>query len=184
MRFLFSSFVLAATLAACADGGVMISHHDVPRAGVPSHADYAASLGPTPVVMRNNPFHPATVVAALQRHNPRPNLVFSMDPPASLKGGYRVLLAFDEAPQAGPRMCRDAFESEDALPGAAAAGTTRIYGAFCLGPTLLSEAVATTPPIGAPSDPRLGRAMGDLLVALMPLRDPHQNSRGLQIRPE
>jgi hypothetical protein len=180
MRSLFSGLALVLTLSACA-GEVSITHNEVPRAGVPSHADYAASLGPTPVVMLNNPFPPATVVAALQRNNARQHLVFSTDPPASLKGGYRVLLAFDGIPGGGMQVCRDPFGSD--TPPAARLSPTSVYGAFCLGPTLLSEAVASAPRLGGPTDPRLGRVMGDLLVALMPLRDPHQNSRGLCVQP-
>jgi hypothetical protein len=151
---------------------VQVSRHYVPQRGVSGHADYAAALGPIPVVMLNSSFAPADVVTALQRNDPRPHR-FTADPPASLAGGYRVVLAFGGIP-ADSSACRGPLQSAPPAPaGAAAADTTSVYGAFCLGPTLLSEAVAATPRVGSGGDPRLARLLGDLLSALMPYRDPY-----------
>lgn len=164
-------------LAGCA-GGVTVTRNYIPQRGVPGHADYAVALGATPVVMLDNPFPPPAVLAALQKNNPRPHQ-FTAEPPASLEGGYRVLVAFDRLPAGGLGVCRGPFTA--GAPAAAPAGaptTTRVYGAFCLGPVLLSEAVATSPRISAPEDPLFARLMGDLIVALMPSRDPYDSGDG------
>lgn len=166
---------LLLSLSACE--GVTISQQYFPQSGVPSHADYAASLGPTPVLMRNSPAPPASVIAALQQNNPRQKMAFTSEPLASGSSGYRVLLAFDEPAAGGMQICRDSFTGAAATANAA---TTRVYGAFCVGTMLLSEATATAPRLSGPTDPLLARIMGDLVLALMPANDHHQNSRGIE----
>lgn len=174
-------FPVLIALTACASG-VSISRNYIPQRGVPGHADYAATQGMTPVVMLNSPYPAPAVLAALQKNNSRP-LVLTSDPPANLKGGYRVLLAFGQIPTGGLYVCREPFGAGASAPAPATAATTSVYGAFCLGPALLSEAVATTSRIDSATDPRLSRLMGDLLTALMPYRDPYDNSRGWCVQP-
>lgn len=168
MRGFLLSFV-AIVLASCADG-VWVSRQYIPQRGVPGHADYAAALGPTPVVLVNSPFPPAEVIAALGRNDPRPHQ-FTADPPPSLEGGYRLVLAFDADP-ARSQGCRTA--PPGATPPAAPPARTSVHGLFCLGPALLSEAVATAPRIQSSGDPLFARLLGDLLSAMMPYRDPHE----------
>ncbi len=178
MRPLLIPACLAAMLAACADG-VSVSYKHIPVRGVPGHADYAATQAPTPVVIRNAEFPPPAIVAALHRNNPRQHLIFSTYPPASIERGYRLLLTFDDRPIGGPQACR-----ESAAAGAPAAATPRnparsstsVYGVFRLGPTLLSEAMASGPRLDSAADSRLPRLMGDLLSALMPTNDPVDGS--------
>jgi len=180
MRHTLIPIFLSLALAACA-GSVSVSRNYIPQAGVPGHADYAATRGPTPVVMLNNPFPPPTIVAALQKNNPRQHLVFTTDPPASLAGGYRVLLAFDGMPAGDLQVCQG---PPAAAPNAdPARASTSVYAAFCLGPRLLSEAVATAPKFDSERDPGLARLMGDLLVAIMPSRDPHETGSSRCFRP-
>lgn len=181
MRLAFAVLGPTLMLAACTSG-VSITHNYIPQRGVPGHADYAATQGMTPVIMLNSPYPSPAVLAALQKNNPRP-LVFTSDAPASLKGGYRVLLAFEPMPTGGLYVCREPFETGASATARATASTTNVYGAFCLGPALISEAVASSPRIDAPNDPRLSRLMGDLLSALMPYRDPYDNSRGWCVKP-
>lgn len=173
MRYTGILVFLSTALAACADG-VSVSHNYIPQHGVPRHADYAAALGPTPVVMPNAPFPPPTVVAAMHKNNPRHHLVFTTDPPANLAGGYRVLLTFDFRPAGDLRVCQQPPVVPAAASEPPARAATRVYAAFCLGPALLSEAVATAPRLESPRDPRFSRLMGDLLAALMPQREPHE----------
>jgi hypothetical protein len=166
----------ATVVTGCANE-VSVSRNYIPQRGVPGHADYAKALGPVPVVMLNSPFAPPTVVAALQRNDPRRHQ-FTTDPPSSLEGGYRILLGFDRFPPGGLYVCRGPLTegAPAATPQPAQRPTsTSIYGAFCLGPALLSEAVATAPRVDSPDDPRFARLMGDLLTALMPFRDPYDN---------
>lgn len=180
MRVYLVSVLAAAGLTACASE-VAVTHNYIPQMGVPGHADYAASRGLTPVMIANSPYPVPAVLVALQRNNPRP-LLFTSDPPVSLAGGYRVLLTFDGLPQGGGglNVCRDPFTAAPS-PGVPQ-NQTSVYGAFCLGTRLLSEAVVMSGPIGSPTDPRFSRLMGDLLSALMPFRDPHGDNRGLCIQ--
>ena len=165
---------LATALGACANA-VVVTRNYIPQRGVPGHADYAAALGPVPVVTVNSPFPAPAVLNALLTNDPRRHQ-FTAEPPATLQGGYRVLLAFDRPVGGGLHVCRDPFTGSAPAPAPAAAPTRiSVYGAFCLGPALLSEAVATAPRITTPDDPRLARLMGDLLIALMPFRDPYDN---------
>jgi hypothetical protein len=170
-------------LASCA-GGVTVSHQYLAQRGVPGHADFAVTQGATPVVMANNPFPPLTVAAALQKNNPRP-LLFTTEPPASLNGGYRVLLSFGGLPAgSGLHVCRQPLAvGQPVAASATPPTTTSVYGAFCLGPALLSEAVAVAPHVDSPSDPHFARLMGDLLAALMPMHDPYETNRSWCIQP-
>lgn len=167
---------LAVLLAACTND-VTVTHNYIPQRGVPGHADYAAALGPVPVVMANSPYPPPAVLAALSTHNSRPH-VFTASPPASLEGGYRLILAFNQRAAAGLYVCRGPFRSgapaAAPAPGTPPPTTTSVYGAFCLGPSLLSEAIATAPRVERPDDPMFARQLGDLLSALMPYRDPYE----------
>jgi hypothetical protein len=164
----FPIVIVMALLAACVDG-VQVSRQYIPQRGVPGHADYAAALGPVPVVMLNSPFPPAEVLAALRKNDPRRHQ-FTADPPASLDGGYRVVLAFDAMP-AGASACRGPLSA--AVASAGNQSRISVYGAFCIGPLLLSEAVATAPRSQPSTDTGLARLLGDLLSAVMPYRDPH-----------
>ncbi len=178
MRLLLIPACLAALLAACADG-VSVSYKHIPVRGVPGHADYAAAQAPTPVVIRNAEFPSPTVVAALHRNNPRQHLIFSTEPPASIESGYRLLLTFDGRPTGGPQACREpvaAGAPAATAPRDPARSSTSVYGVFCLGPTLLSEAMASGPRLDSAADSRLPRLLGDLLSALMPTNDPFEGS--------
>jgi len=171
MRQILLPLCLSAALAACAEGGVSVSHTYLPQRGVPGHADYAASLGPTPVVVRNSEFPSPTVVAALQQNSSRRHLVFTTEPPSSLSQGYRVLVSFDDRPSGDLHVCREPLGAAPMTTGAAPRAATSVYGAFCLGPNLLSEAVVSAPRLEAPRDARLARVMGDLLSAIMPAHE-------------
>lgn len=177
MRLFLIPACLATMLAACADS-VSVSYTYIPVRGVPGHADYAATQAPTPVVIRNTEFPPPTIVAALHKNNPRQNLIFSTDPPAGIDSGYRLLLTFDGRPAGGPQACREPFTASapETPQRSPARSTTSIYGIFCVGPTLLSEAMATGPRLDSASDSRLPRLMGDLLSALMPKNETHEGS--------
>jgi hypothetical protein len=171
MRYALIPVCLSAALTACASG-VSVSHTYIPQRGVPGHAQYAAAQGPTPVIVRNTQIPPPAIVAALQKNNSRQDLVFTTDPPASLAAGYRVLLSFDDMPAGGLHVCREPLAAAPpATAGAATPVSTSVYGAFCLGPVLLSESVVTAPRLDSPRDPRLGRMMGDLLAAIMPAHE-------------
>lgn len=166
--------VVASMLASCA-GGVTVSHQYLAQRGVPGHADFAAALGETPVVILNSPVAAPDLLEALRSNDPRRHR-FTAEPPPSADRGYRIVLMFDAMPS-GPHGCRLPAQT---APSASAArtGATRdtmsVYGAFCLGPVLLSEAVATAPRLQSASDPLLRRLLGDLLTAIMPFRDPYE----------
>lgn len=162
---------LIPALAACTSG-VQITRDYIPQSGVPSHADYAAARGPTPVVMMNSPAPPAHILAALRANDPRRHR-FTAEPPASLDGGYRIVLAFGGVP-AGPHGCRASLQAISPDIRAGTPSGLSVYAAFCLGPVLLSEAVATARHVRSAADPAFARLMGDLLNAIMPYRDPHE----------
>lgn len=164
--------LLAVALAACSSG-VQITRDYIPQSGVPSHADYAAARGPTPVVMLNSPASPADILAALRANDPRRHQ-FTTEPPASLEGGYRIVLVFGGLP-AGPHGCRASLQAVPPAVRSEAPSGMSVYGAFCLGQVLLSEAVATALRIQSAADPAFARLMGDLLNAIMPYRDPHES---------
>jgi hypothetical protein len=170
----FVPLPLLALVVACANG-VQISREYIPQGGVPGHADFTAALGETPVVILNSPVPASDLLEALRSNDPRRHR-FTAEPPPSADRGYRIVLMFDAMPS-GPHGCRAPAQN---VPSANAAradvtrSTTSVYGAFCLGPVLLSEAVATAPRLQSASDPLLRRLLGDLLTAIMPFRDPHE----------
>lgn len=163
--------LLAAALAACASE-VRITREYIPQAGVPGHADYAAARGKLPVVILNGPAPAVDVLAALRANDPRRHQ-FTTELPASLDGGYRIVLAFGEVPP-GPHGCRLSPDAAPNVARAEAPAGMSVYAAFCLGPVLLSEAVATAR-IQSAADLGFMRLMGDLLSAIMSYRDPHES---------
>lgn len=165
------ALVALLVLAGCTEG-VAVSRTYYTRIGIPSHVELAASQGPTLVNLYRNPFPDAEVIAALRIHNPRPYMAFST---AAGSGPYpyRVVLGFGSRPPGGSADCR-VFEQ---APGPPPAGQTEIFGAFCLGDQLLSEASARAPSVTSADDPAFARMTGDLLLALLPIHDPFEYQR-------
>lgn len=158
------AFVLL--LTGCADG-VAVSRTHYTQLGIPSHVELAASQGPTLVTLYRSPFADEQVTAAMRVHNPRPYMSYSTAVPGGTSG-YRIVLGFGGRPTGGSADC-SVFSQP---PQAAPAGRTEMFGAFCLGNQLLSEASATAPVVTSADDPAFARLLGDLLEAVLPIRDP------------
>jgi hypothetical protein len=161
-----AALTLVLLLAGCASG-VAVSRTHYTQLGIPSQVELAAAQGPTLVNLHHSPFPDQAVLAAMRVHNPRPYMTYS----TAEAGGpypYRIVLGFGSRPPGGSADCR--VFSQPAAP--APAGKTEMYGAFCLGNQLLSEASAVAPAVKSADDPAFARLTGDLLSALLPIRDP------------
>jgi hypothetical protein len=160
------ALALVLLLAGCGNG-VAVSRTHYTRLGIPADVELAAAQGPTLVNLYRSPFPDPDVMAAMRAHNPRPHMSYS----TAATGGpypYRIVLGFGSRPAGGSADCR-VFNQP---AGPAPAGKTEMYGAFCLGDQLLSEASAVAPEIKSAGDPAFARLTGDLLAALLPMRDP------------
>lgn len=160
------ALALILLLAGCGNG-VAVSRTHYTQLGIPSHVELAAAQGPTLVNLHHSPFADPQVLEAMRIHNPRPYMTYSTAGPGGLYA-YRIVLGFGSRPPGGSADCSVFNQPVGAPP----AGKTEMYGAFCLGNTLLSEASARAPTIQSPNDPAFYRMTGDLLAALLPIHDP------------
>ena len=161
-----AAWLLVLLLMGCTDG-VAVSRTHYTQLGIPSHVELAAARPPVLVALHRSPFADTQVLEAMRVHNPRPYMSFATAAPGGSEG-YRIVLGFGARPPGGSADC--SVFSQPAGPSPA--GKTEMYGAFCLGNTLLSEASAIAPTITTPYDPAFARLTGDLLLALLPIRDP------------
>jgi hypothetical protein len=144
----------------------------------PAQVRFAASVGPTLAVIRDNPFPNDTgnerVLAAMQGQTFAAKLVFSQTARPDDRYGYKVMLNF------GPSL----YGTEGACqlpptPPARTPPTGRIAAsaAFCVGDHLLSDAQGAVQAASGPDDPDFRRLIGDLLVALTPAYNPNRRER-------
>jgi len=148
-------------VAGCSDT-VMVNRSEV--AGGYTGAFYvqtSAQNGSNAVVVRNSPFPDAVVVDALRARYQSSQYRFTSGPAADWNG-YTVVLGFGTAPVGNQNLCRNPN-----LPlVASTADATTLFGEYCYGNILVTEAEGRTAAVSGPDDPKLNKLIGDVVAEL------------------
>ena len=129
------------------------------------YAQTQAAGGVNGLVVRNSPFPPEAVLAALQARYQSNQYRFALGPSPEWNG-YTVIIAFGGAPVGGQNLCQN-----PALPsGPVLSDTTSVIADYCYGTTLVSEATGWTSAVSSPNDARFQRLVGDVVAELFSYR--------------
>lgn len=164
---------LAVMLAACAGTPPTVTT-DLSPGYRPVFVHYAASRGPLPTAVRNNPFGAgagadAAVTAAMERNAPA-HVNGVRFTPSGDRSAYRVVLAFNPAGPVGPQaLCADPAAAGNAAPPA---GRLRATAALCSGAEWVSITHANGPAVSGPTDGQFETFLGGVLNELMPPKTP------------
>lgn len=164
--------VSAVALAACDD--VTVNRSDV--GGNFSGYLYAqtqAAKGTNAVVVRNAPFTPDAVVAALRDRYTGNQYRFGLAPTPADWNGYTVVLGFG-ATVGNQNLC----QNPNVPLAASANGRTMLVGNYCYGDRLLSEATGWTGALSGPDDPRFKDLVGGVVAELFSYRVQDPNGGG------
>jgi hypothetical protein len=168
----------AAALAAGACAGPTVYSSYYASLYEPAQVRFAAAVGPTLAVIRENPFPSDAdnqgVLAAMQGQTFAARLFFSQTPRADDRYGYKVVLNFGSSLYGTSGQC----ELQPTPPARTPpAGRITASAAFCIGDALLSDAHGSVHGAAGPDDPDFRRLIGDLLVALTPAYNPNRRER-------
>ena len=144
----------------------------------PAQVRFAAAVGPTLAVIRDNPFLSDAgnerVLAAMPGQTFAARMVFSQTPRADDRYGYKVVLNFGSSLYG----TRDACQAGPTPPARTPPpGRITASAAFCIGDALLSDAQGSVQGATGPDDPNFRRLIGDLLIALTPAYNPNRPER-------
>lgn len=172
-----SALVALVALAACAAGGVRVTHPELRSQYSRSEMFYAFDGRDAEVVVNGSPFAGATpsgpaTTAVMNRVPVGPRTNFTTVPGDSARRPYRVVLAYAPAVAVtGEGLC--ARPDLPTRPGPAEG--VSLQGALCHGPNLLSGAYATGGAVDGPGDPRFVELVARLTLALFPTENPEHN---------
>jgi hypothetical protein len=163
-------------LGGCADTSIVhYSYYN--SAYTPGHVDLAAASGQSLAVIRNNPFPEDAdnrgVVAAMQARNFGPKMYFAQVERPDDRYGYKVILDFGGA-RGGYDQCKTAPAPPAKTP---TNGPISVLATFCVGDTLLTDALGSIGSASGPDDPRFQHLIGDIMVALTPPYLPDRDRR-------
>lgn len=172
-----AALVALSALAACAAGGVRVTHPELRSQYSRSEIFYAFDGRDAEVMVNGSPFAgaapagPATT-AVMNRVPVGPRTNFTTAPGDSARRPYRVVLAYAPAVAVtGEGLC-----ARPDLPTRPGAGEgTSLQGALCHGPNLLSGAYATAGPVDGTDDPRFVELVARLTLALFPVEIPRHD---------
>ena len=173
-----SSLAIAAAAAATACGGPTVYTSYYASLYEPAQVRFAASVGPTLAVIRDNPFPSDSgnerVLAAMQGQTFAAKLAFTQTARADDRYGYKVVLNFGPSLYGSEAVC-----SVPPTPPARTPPTGRIAAtaAFCVGDRLMSDSQGAVDGASGPDDPDFRRLVSDLLVALTPSYNPNRRER-------
>ncbi len=144
----------------------------------PAQVRFAAAVGPTLAVIRDNPFPSDAgnqgVLAAMQGQTFAARMVFSQTARPDDRYGYKVVLNFGSSLYGTSGQCQAPPTPPARTPPA---GRIAASAAFCIGDQLLSDAHGAVQAATGPDDPNFRRLVGDLLVALTPAYNPNRPER-------
>jgi len=170
---LAAAVLAAALLAGCGGAATTYGFYAEPRYSS-GELGFVSRQGPVPVEVRGNPFSvpdarlAAAVADAMQGRNFGPPLAFTDRPPGERPYDYRVVMAFDQPPQASFDLCAAAAPPEPATQG----GPLHAKAAFCLGRYRYTEIQGSIPAASGPDDPRFRTLIAQLTIELLPANDP------------
>lgn len=154
-------------LAGC-DSGVFVNRSEI-AGGYTGflYVQQQAAGGVNAVAVRNSPFPPQAVLAALRARYTGDQYRFDLAPPAGEWNGYTVVIGFGSAPAGVQNLC----QNPNLPPPQQRAGVTNVIGEYCYGAILVSEATGwTTSPISSPQDPRFEKIIGAVVAELFAYR--------------
>lgn len=170
--------LLAAGLALTACGGVTtvrLKGGSDYSAG--AYVQTSAQNGTNAVVVRNSPFPPDAVVAALRARYQSNQYRFALGTPTDWNG-YTVVLGFGLPPVGGQNLCNN----PDLPQAPAPAGVTALLANYCYGNRLVTEALGRVEGVTGPDDPRLRDLIGQVIAELF-ANDEYADLGGLGFRP-
>ncbi len=178
----FASLLFA---AACAPGGVRLTHQFLSPVYNSGEFAYAGAGRDLRTVVHGNPFgggQPAfgqAVTDAMQGRHWGQRTHFTTAPGPDARNTYKVVLLFDPPIDfTGLRLCRD---DDATLAGVPRRGdTVSVFAAFCSGDKSLTEIRGSVPSATGPTDPAFRELVGQVTGALFPLKrlgDDNDNCR-------
>lgn len=174
MRIRLRLAALGAAMALSACSGPIVYWNYYASGYEPGHVALAAANNPALAVIRGDPFandpNNAGVLAAMQGRNFGPKIYFAQTPRPDDRYGYKVVLDFGVSGYGYGSAC----EAGPAPPNPRPPGERiDVAAAFCVGDVLLTDASGSVSGATSPDDPRFRRLIGDIMVALTPLYNPH-----------
>ncbi len=147
----------AGALTACSDG-VMIEKIESTGYTGDFYVQSTAAGGVNAVLVRNNPYSDADVLAALRERYQGDQYRFALGQTPEGWNGYTVTIVFGDTPANIQNPC------QPQPPVRLAPGEMSAVAGYCYGPKAVSEAVGRVPSgVSGPSDPRFKALIGDLV---------------------
>jgi len=163
---------LFALTAACAAGGVRLTHQDVNTAYSPGEFAYAGAGRDLRVEIVGNPFggdaaaFAAAVTDAMKGQHWGQPTNFTTTPGESARTDYRVMMLFNPPVNLNAmRLCR---EGASTLPTEATGDGIALFGAFCLGDKELTAIKGKVSSTSGPRDPAFRNLVGQVTHGLFP----------------
>jgi len=163
---------LFALTAACAAGGVRLSHQNVNVAYSPGEFAYAGAGRDLRVEVVGNPFagdaaaFAAAVTDAMRGQHWGQPANFTTTPGENARRDYRVMMLFNPPVSLNAmRLCRDDAAT---LPTEATGDGIALFGAFCLGDKELTAIKGHVAGAAGPQDPAFRSLVGQVTRALFP----------------
>ncbi len=159
-------------LAACATGGVSLSHQEVDTAYSPGEFAYAGAGRDLRVDVVGNPFggdraaFAAAVTDAMQGRHWGQRTNFTTTPGETARPKYRVLMLFD--PPVSLNAMRLCPEQPSALPTVAAGDEVVLFAAFCRDGKSLTSIKGRVSGVAGARDPIFRELVGGVTNGLFP----------------
>ena len=114
-----------------------------------------AQVGTNAVVVRNSPFPPDAVLAALRDHYRGNRYRFALGTPPDWNG-YTVLIAFGGPAIGNESLCANPNQPQRSPAG----GGVELVAEYCYGNRLVTEVLGRAPALSGPEDPRFRELIG------------------------
>ena len=149
-------------LSACGVGGVTtVRMEGASNYSAAFYVQTGAQNGTNSVVIRNSPFPPDAVLAALRARYQSNQYRFALGTPADWNG-YTVILGFGQPPLGGQTLCGN----PDLPQAPASPGVLELLADYCYGRRLVTEALGRAPGVSGPDDPRFRELVGQTVAEL------------------
>ena len=142
-----------------------------------AYVQTSAQNGANAVVVRNSPFPPEAVLAALRARYQSGQYRFALGTPADWNG-YTVVIGFGLPPVGSQSLCADPAPPQPPSP----AGVMALVANYCYGNRLVTETLGRAGGVTGPDDPRFGDLIGQTIAELF-ASDEYADLGGLGLRP-
>ena len=167
----------ACILSACDVGVTTVRLKGGSNYSAGAYVQTGAQNGTNAVVVRNSPFPPEAVLAALRARYQSNQYRFALGTPAGWNG-YTVVIGFGLPPVGSQNLCGNPDLPQAPSP----AGVTALVANYCYGNRLVTEALGRTTGVTGPDDPRFRDLIGQTIAELF-ASDEYADLGGLGFRP-